>query len=47
MIYIYIYTHTHNAMGGSDGNKLLNDSEKVGNGHTECEKHDGTDYEYQ
>jgi hypothetical protein len=27
-------------MGGSDGNKLQNDSQKVGNGHIECEKDD-------
>jgi hypothetical protein len=34
-------------MGRSDGNKLQNDSEKVGNGNIECEKDDGTDYEDQ
>ena len=32
-------------MGDSDGNKLQNDSEKVGKGHIECEKYDSTDYE--
>ena len=34
-------------MGQSDGNKLHNDSEKADNGHIECEKDDGTDYEDQ